>query len=146
MRSLILALILALFAGCDYLPFSGGRLDGLISALPENWSSILKQEIIQLETNSEDPYSVNLWIVNVDNTPYVYSGDNYSTWAENIFEEKNVVLKAGGKLFKMEANRVLDARVFEKFASAWEAKYGNRPMNENYNETYLFALSKRLEN
>ena len=102
MRSLILALTLALFAGCDYLPFSGGRLDGLISTLPENWSSILKQEIIQLETNSEDPYSVNLWIVNIDNTPYVYSGDNYSTWAENIFEEKNVILKAGGRLFKME--------------------------------------------
>ena len=146
MRSTILTLILALFAGCEYLPFSGGRLDGLSSAPPENWSSILKQEIIQLETNSEDPYSVNLWIVNIDNTPYVYSGDNYSTWAENIFEEKNVILKAGGKLFKMEANRVLDAQIFEKFASAWETKYGNRPMNENYNETYLFALSKRLEN
>ena len=46
----------------------------------------------------------------------------------------------------MEARRVLDAEIFEKFAIAWEAKYGNRPMNENYEETYLFALSKREEN
>ena len=146
MRILILAITLALFVGCDYLPFSGGRLDGSNSAPPKDWSSTLEQEIIQLETNSEKPYSVNLWIVNINNTPYVYSGDNYSTWAKNIFEEKRVVLKADGKLFNMEAHRVLDAEIFENFASAWEAKYGNRPMNENYKETYLFALSKREEN
>ncbi len=146
MRILILAFTLTFFVGCDYLPFSSGRLVGLNSGPPKNWSSTLEQEIIQLETNSETPYSVNLWIVNINNTPYVYSGDNYSTWAKNIFDEKKVVLKADGNLFKMEAHRVLDSEIFEKFASAWEAKYGNRPMNENYKETYLFALSKREEN
>jgi len=146
MRILILAITFTLFVGCDYLPFSGGRLDGSDSAFPKDWSSTLEQEIIQLETNPEKPYSVNLWIVNINNTPYVYSGDNYSTWAKNIFEEKRVILKADGKLFNMEASRVLDAEIFEKFAITWEAKYGNRPMNENYEETYLFALSEREEN
>ena len=146
MRIFILAIALTLFVGCDYLPFSGGRLDGSSSAPPKDWSSTLEQDIIQLETNPDKPYSVNLWIVNINNTPYVYSGDNYSTWAENIFEEKRVILKADGKLFNMEAHRVLDAEIFEKFAIAWEGKYGNRPMNENYKETYLFALSQREEN
>ena len=103
MRILILTITLTLIVGCDYLPFSGGRLDGSNSVPPKDWSSALEQEIIQLETNSEKPYSVNLWIVNINNTPYVYSGDNYSTWAKNIFEEKRVILKADGKLFNMEA-------------------------------------------
>ena len=31
--------------------------------------------------------------------------------------------------------------IFLKFAVTWEEKYGNRPRNENYSETYLFQLS-----
>ena len=51
MRILILAITLTLFVGCDYLPFSGGRLDGSNSSPPEDWSTTLEQEIIQHEFN-----------------------------------------------------------------------------------------------
>ena len=52
MLILIQTITLTLFVGCDYLPFSGGRLDGSNSVPPKDWSSALEQEIIQLENTS----------------------------------------------------------------------------------------------
>ena len=92
-----------------------------------------------------EPYSVNLWIVNIENKPYVYAGDNYAAWVKNIESDPRVVLKSGNSLYKLRAQRVLNADFFKKFAVVWEEKYGNRPRNENYSETYLFQLSRREE-
>ena len=143
MRSLFYLFLVFLFVGCHYLPFSSGKLSGKVAPFPEDWETIIEAQIIQLETNPSDPYSVNLWIVNIENRPYVYAGDNYATWAKNIDSDSRVVLKSGNNVYKLNAKRVLDGEFFEKFASAWEEKYGNRPSNENYEETYLFRLSKR---
>ena len=143
MRSLFNLSLVFLFVGCHYLPFSSGKLSGNVAPFPEDWATIIERQIIQLETNPADPYSVNLWIVEIENRPYVYAGDNYATWAKNISTDCRVVLKTGNNLYKLNAKRVLDGELFEKFASAWEEKYGNRPSNENYKETFLFQLSKR---
>ena len=142
-RSLSFLSWLFLFAGCSYLPFSGGKLSGKIAPYPENWETIVERPIVQLETNPSDPYSVNLWVVDIENHPYVYAGDNYATWAKNIESDRRVLLKSGDSVYELNAQRVLDAEFFKKFASAWEKKYGNRPRNENYDETYLFQLSER---
>ena len=143
MRSLFYLSLVFFFVGCHYLPFSGGKLSGKVAPHPEDWESVIERPIIQLETNPLEPYSVNLWIVNIENLPYVYAGDNYATWAKNIESDSRVVLKSGDNVYQLNAQRVLDVEFFEKFASAWEEKYGNRPRNENYKETYLFKLSKR---
>ena len=47
------------------------------------------------------------------------------------------------EVFELEAARVSDPEVFELFAKAWEAKYGNRPLNESVEETYLYRLRTR---
>ena len=86
-----------------------------------------------------------MWIVNIENQPYVYAGDNYAAWVKNIESDPRVVLKSGNSLYKLKAQRVLNSDFFKKFAVAWEEKYGNRPRNENYSETYLFQLSRREE-
>jgi hypothetical protein len=62
---------------------------------------------------------------------------------KNIESDRRVLLKSGDSVYELNAQRVLDAEFFKKFASAWEKKYGNRPRNENYDETYLFQLSER---
>ncbi|OUX42268.1 MAG: hypothetical protein CBE21_04235, partial [Proteobacteria bacterium TMED261] len=78
MRSLsFLSWLFLFFAGCSYLPFSGGKLSGKIAPYPESWETIVERPIVQLETNPSDPYSVNLWVVDIENRPYVYAGDNY---------------------------------------------------------------------
>jgi hypothetical protein len=146
MKKVSVLILIVLSTACEYLPFNGGKLEGISSPAPENWAKPLQREIIQLETSPSDPYSVNLWIVNIDNSPYVYAGENFSRWAKNIIKDKRVVLKAQDKLYKLEATRLINHQLFEKFASAWEAKYGNRPMNENPEETYLFKLSRREAN
>ena len=101
----------------------------------------MDQEIIQIETNPETPYSVNLWIVNIDNTPHIFSGDNLSQWAENILKNDQVKLKIGENIYPLRGERVVKAQHFEKFAKAWQKKYGHRPLNENPTETYLFQLN-----
>ena len=73
----------------------------------------------------------------------MFAGDNYTTWIENIDANPDVRLGVAGKIYELTASRVTDPDVFEKFAQAWEAKYGNRPRNENVSETYLIRLVPR---
>ena len=66
MRALPLILLLALSACSEYLPIAGGQLEGTVSPLPEHWSELATTEIIQMESIGDAPYSVNLWMVEVD--------------------------------------------------------------------------------
>ena len=74
---------------------------------------------------------------------HVFAGDNRANWVEDIEQNANVRLRAGNEIYELEAQRVSDADVFERFAQAWEAKYGSRPRNENVTETYLYRLQAR---
>lgn len=131
-------------AGCEYLPFGQGPLEGQVTAAPDEWSAVGKADIIQLETNSsEGPYTVNLWIADIEDTLHVFAGDNLAAWVENIQSDPNVRLGVQGDIYELRATRETNAAQFEKFAQAWEAKYGNRPRNENVDETYLYRLTTR---
>lgn len=144
MKSLTSLLLLVVLAGCEYLPFGQGLLEGQVVALPENWGQVGQVDIIQLETNSADgPYSVNLWIANIEGTLHVFAGDNVAAWVEHIQADPNVRLGVDGSIYELMATQETDAAQFEKFAQAWEAKYGNRPRNENVDETYLYRLTAR---
>lgn len=143
-QGLVLSLAILALVGCaDYLPISSGALTGTVAAAPASWSAVAKQEIIQLESQPEDPYSVNLWIIGQDERLYVFAGDNYSTWIEHIETNPNVRVKMGGSIYLLTATRISNAEEFEWFAQAWEQKYGNRPRNENVAETYLMRLTPR---
>lgn len=139
-------LLLGLLSGCaEYLPFGSGALEGESTPLPADLSVIDQAEIIQFETLQPDgsAYSVNLWIVAIDGYLHVFAGDNRTTWVENIENNVNVRLGVEGRIYELTAARITDAGTFETFARAWESKYGNRPRNENVDETYLFRLSRR---
>lgn len=141
---LLLSATILVLAGCaDYLPISSGALSGTVAPAPASWTEVAKQKIIQLESQPEDPYSVNLWIIGQDERLYVFAGDNYSTWIEHMDANPDVRVKMGGSIYQLTATRVTDAAEFEWFAQAWEQKYGNRPRNENVAETYLMRLTPR---
>tara|TARA_B100000902_G_scaffold254978_1_gene241412 strand:- start:282 stop:725 length:444 start_codon:yes stop_codon:yes gene_type:complete len=138
-------LLLGLLAtGCaEYLPISSGALEGRVLPLPPSLDRITEDKIIQLETGKSEAYSVNLWVVEVSGYLHVYAGDNKATWVENMEQNSNVRLRSGDQIFELEATRVNDPDIFELFAEAWEAKYGNRPQNESVEQTYLYRLRPR---
>ena len=133
-----------LVTGCaEYLPISSGALEGRVLPLPPSLDRITQDKIIQLETGTSEAYSVNLWIVEVSGYLHVYAGDNKAKWVENMEQNSNVRLRSGDEIFELEASRVNDPEIFELFAEAWEAKYGNRPQNESVEQTYLYRLRPR---
>ena len=130
-----------LFVGCaEYLPFAAGALKDTVTPTPASWDEVAAASIIQLESNPSDPYSVNLWVVEIQGDLFVFAGDNLSQWVENIQTDRNVRVAAHGKIYELSATRVTDPTLFELFAEAWKDKYGNRPRNENVDETYLYRL------
>ncbi len=139
------ALLCASLAGCtgDWVPFSGGALEGPVTAAPQDWRGVITDEVIQLETQPGDPYSVNLWVVARQEGLYVFGGANRATWVEHIDLDPRVRLRADGKIYELRADRVRSADEFEQFAQRWEKKYGHRPRNENVEETWLLRLTPR---
>jgi hypothetical protein len=141
--TIMLLSMLILSACTEYLPISSGALDGTMTKIPTQWGSVAATEIIQLETQGDEPYSVNLWVVELAGNLHVFAGDNRTTWVENIEGNPQVRLRAENLIYELKAQQVVNAASFELFAQAWEVKYGNRPQNENVAETYLFRLTPR---
>lgn len=144
-QAMIVATLLLAQAACSYIPFNRGELNGQPVDIPAAWDEVDEISIIQLETRGETgPYSVNLWMVIVDGAPHVYASDNLTNWIQHIQQDSNVRLGASGSIYELRAEREQDPAQFEKFAQAWDAKYGNRPRNENVEEIYLYKLMPRV--
>ncbi len=108
-----------------------------------DWTEVASAEVIELETNPADPYSVKLWIIGMGPNLYVHAGANRATWVEHIEQDANVRLLIEASLYELSAVRVENAEEFAAFADLYEVKYGNRPRNENVTEAYLFRLLPR---
>jgi len=130
-------------SGCAFIPFSGGKLDGTITPIPDSWSNIADVDIIQIETNPSEPYSVKLWITVMDNVPYIHAGANLATWVEHLQINPELRLENDGKLHELRAERVTSADEFKRLSAIYNAKYGNYPRNPNIDEAYLFRLLPR---
>jgi len=140
---LLFILILLSTTGCDLIPFSSGQLEGTLTAPPSDWSEVASADVIQLETQPNDPYSVKLWVIGKGPDLYVHAGANRANWVEHIDVDPNVRLLIGEALYELQAQRVETQSEFDAFADVYELKYGNRPRNENVGEAYLFRLLPR---
>jgi len=143
---LAFALLLTVFSvSCNgptvLLP--GGALEGTTVAAPDSWASLDEVDTIQLETLPADPYSVNIWVIGLDENLYVHAGDSRSTWIENMETDPDVRLRAGDSIYELSASRVDGQDEFDRFSDAYEQKYGRRPGNENVDEAYLYRLAPR---
>lgn len=136
-------IILLSACSAEWLPVSGGALEGETVPAPENWSIVAAEEIIQFETRPADPYSVNLWVIEMGGDLYVHAGANRATWVEHIEADPAVRLGHEGRIWALTAARVTDADEFARFAAGWEAKYGSEPRNMNVAEAYLYRLTPR---
>jgi hypothetical protein len=129
-------------AGCSrpFFLLPGGALEGSTAATPESWSFTEAVDVVQLETRPADPYSVNVWVIVLDENLYVHAGASRSTWVENIETDPNVRLRVNDSIYELAAARVGGQEEFDRFSDAYERKYGRRPRNENVDEAYLFRL------
>jgi hypothetical protein len=132
-------------AGCrdPFLLLPGGALDGPTVAPPGSWAFTDAIDTVQLETLPADPYSVNIWAVGLGDAVYVHAGASRSTWVENMETDPDVRLRVDGSIYELAALRVEDQAEFDRFADAYERKYGRRPRNETVGEVYLFRLEPR---
>ncbi len=135
----------ALITACSgpFVLFPGGALDGPTSAAPADWGFTAATDTIQLETNPNDPYSVNIWAVGMGDALYVHAGANRATWIENMEADPRVRVRISGNLYELSAARVEDQAEFDRFSGVYEEKYGNAPRNPSVKEAYLFRLHAR---
>lgn len=141
--SLLVLAVTCLLSGCGYIPFSGGELSGTPTPPPADWTEVAAANIIELESNPSEPYSVKLWIIGKGSKLYVHAGANRATWVEHMEADPRVRLLIGDALYELNGVRVTDAGEFDAFADEYEIKYGRRPRNENVAEAYLFRLEPR---
>ena len=135
----------ALLLGCDgpFVLLPGGQLDGTPAPPPESWAFTDEVDTIQLETNPADPYSVNIWVIALGEGLYVHAGATRATRVEHMEVDPKVRLRVEGRIYELAAARVADQAEFDRFADAYERKYGRRPRNESVQEAYLFRLGPR---
>jgi hypothetical protein len=135
----------ALFSACSspFVLLPGGALDGSSSEAPESWAFTDAVDTVQLETQPSDPYSVNIWVIALDEHLYVHAGTSRSTWVEHMEADPNVRLGVEASIYDLASARVDDQTEFDRFSDAYEKKYDRRPGNENVAEAYLFRLRAR---
>lgn len=138
---LVAVVLLAIVLGCGpILLLPGGLLEGQSATAPSDWAWTDEISTIQLETRPNDPYSVNIWAVGVDQKLYVHAGVNRSKWVENMEADSSVRVRVNEKIYQLVSSRVEAQAEFDAFSDAYENKYGLRPRNEDVDEAYLFSL------
>ncbi len=145
--ALALSLVLAT-TGCPLGPFSGGRLGGEVHNAPvSDWSFVAEHETCQLETNPEDPYSVNTWCTGHGEHLYIPTsmilGPPVPTerqWVKNVQADPRVRVRIGGTVYEFTAVRVEDEALVDSVLAQLEKKHEPRDPDR---EIWLYRMQAR---
>ena len=142
-----IAFLLALFltAGCNG-PFglmSGGKLDGEERSIPKNWDSLGTSGQMQLETNPQEPYSVNVNYTIVDGHMYVNAGDTETTWVKHIAANPAVRLRIDGAIYDLRAERVTDPKEIAHFGKVWTSQSMFMRDPSELGEVWVYRMEPR---
>ena len=138
-------------AGCGgpLGPFSGGALSGDEAPLPSDWTYVSDIEQVQLETDPDNPYSVNTWIGVVDGDLYIPTslimGDEdpeQRTWVQHVQDNPLVRVRVEDKIYLLRATRIVDEETINRVKPALLAKYGEAP-TEHSDRAWIFGLTAR---
>ena len=135
--------------GCEPLgPIAGGALQGQWAEVPDAWDEARAIKTFQMETRADDPYSVNLWGVVVDDGLYVASGEGGgATWVEHLADDPDVRLRMNGKLYELRAVRVDEAQEIQAVGLRYIEKYDiedDSDMDGEFGEeAWVFRLDRR---
>jgi len=127
MRSMMLAAaMVTLLGACSepFIVFSGGALEGETVQPPASWSILDGIDTVQLETQPDDPYSVNIWAAGVGPDVYVATGKDGTRWTKHIEADNDVRLRIDHQIFNLRASRVTDPEEVQRVSAAYVRKYG----------------------
>ena len=103
--------------------FPGGPLNGVVKQVPAGWPTAIQESTIQLETNPEDPYSVNLWGVIAGSHFYIATKPEGTAWSKNIDVDSRVRLGVGESIYALSAVRIDDESEISNVHEAYVKKY-----------------------
>jgi hypothetical protein len=140
-----LYLLSLLMIGCGPIVMvAGGSLSGEITPVPTDWAFTNEVEVVQLETRPTDPYSVNIWLIEVEGAIYIVAGGGpETTWAQHIEEDPRVRLRVNDALYELRAVESNDATHRDLFLEAAKAKYDFDPDDEDTSKAVLYRLEPR---
>jgi hypothetical protein len=143
-QSTLLVLLPLVLFGCNgpFAVFPGGALSGSVKPTPASFDFARETSTIQLETNPDDPYSVNIACAVVDAQLYVSAGDNQSQWVENMEADPLVRLRIDGDVYELRAHRVIDDAEMRAFADEWTKNAWARDPTE-LGEVWVYRMSAR---
>lgn len=142
---LVSLLVLVGASGCNGPMFvlPGGKLDGDVRPAPANWAFAGNYGTVQLETQPEDPYSVNVAFTVLDGRLYINAGDTETRWVRNLTENPLVRLRMDGVLYALRVERVEDAAEIARFGKAWTSQSMFRRDPTGLDEVWLYRLAPR---
>ena len=144
-RVMLAAAALTLLGACSepFIVFSGGALKGEAADPPADWSILDNIPTVQLETQPEDPYSVNIWVAGIGADAYVATGDDPTNWTEHLDASRDVRLRVVYQVYPLEAVRVRDPDEQQRVAAVYVNKYG-LDADDNWVMTgQVFRLDRR---
>ena len=97
----------------------GGALEGPVKPTPASFDFARDAGTVQLETQPDAPYSVNIACAVVDDGLFISAGDNRSRWVENMEANPLVRLRIEGAIYELRARRVTDLAEMRAFADEW---------------------------
>jgi hypothetical protein len=141
-QMLVTLLLLAITACEPIAMVPGGRLSGEVKPIPANWDFADDVETFQLETNPDDPHSVNIWGIAVGPAFYI-AGKADRRWAQNISKDPRVRLRIGDALYELKAVPTADDEDLTTFAAEAKSKYDLEVDPDQRAEAVLFRLEVR---
>lgn len=114
-HELTLLILLFSLAGCQspFLVFPGGALDGE-AGKTENFSFAREYRTLQLEVDSDDPYSVILRTTVIDGELYIDAAKS-RRWSDRLAEDSKVRIKLGDRIYHAAAEVVNDPEITDRF-------------------------------
>ena len=144
MRAFVSIVVIVALTGCDPMgPLPGGALAGEVNTLPDDWAMVEEIETVQLETNPDDPYSVNLWVVNLDSGLYIAAGGGETRWSKQISIDPKVRLRINHKIYELRASSVDNNEELEEVRRAYLDKYAMESDSAQFNDSRVFRLDQR---
>ena len=132
-------------SGCaePFIVLAGDELSGEVADPPVDWTSLNDEEIIQLETQPDDPYSVNIWVVGSGPDLYVATGDDPTNWSAHIDANPDVRVRIRGVIYELEASRVDDLEEKVRIGAEYVRKYDVDDDDNWVQDGQLFRLDRR---
>ncbi len=125
MRNVAVVMLVNLTFACGgpMGPIPGSELEGPELPWPSDWTFTDTLEYILLETRTEDPYSVTLYGVYIEQDFYVAGVSKESAWVQFMLQDANVRLGIGGDLYRGRASQVNDPVELRQVGDRYAAKY-----------------------